>query len=42
MKSSSTQKKAFDEIQELIQKSKEILEKEILLGTKDVNQITKF
>ena len=40
--SSSTQKKAFEEIQELIQKSKDILEKEVLLGTKDVNQITKF
>lgn len=34
--------KAFEEIQELIQKSKDILEKEVLLGTKDVNQITKF
>ncbi len=42
MMSSSTQKKAFEEIQELIQKSKDILEKEVLLGTKDVNQITKF
>ena len=34
--------KAFEEIQELIQKSKDILEKDVLLGTKDVNQITKF
>ena len=42
MMSSSTQKKAFEEIQELIQKSKDMLEKEVLLGTKDVNQITKF
>ena len=34
--------KAFEEIQELIKKSKDILEKDVLLGTKDVNQITKF
>ena len=34
--------KAFEEIQELIQKSKDVLEKDVLLGTKDVNQITKF
>ena len=33
---------AFDRIKKLIQKSKDILEKEVLLGTKDVNQITKF
>ena len=33
---------AFDRIKKLTQKSKDILEKEVLLGTKDVNQITKF
>ena len=34
--------KAFEEIQELIKKSKNRLEKEVLLGNKDVNDIVDF
>ena len=34
--------KAFEEIQELIKKSKNRLEKEVLLGNKDVNDIVNF
>ena len=35
-------KKAFEEVQELIKKSKNRLEKEVLLGNKDVNDIVNF
>ena len=33
---------AFDRIKKLIQKSKDKLEKEVLLGNKDVNDIVNF
>ena len=39
---SPTQKKAFEEIQGLIKKAKNKLEKEVLLGNKDVNDIVNF
>ena len=39
---SPTQKKAFEEIQGLIKKAKNKLEKEVLLGNKDVNDIVDF
>ena len=35
-------KKAFEEVQELIKKAKNKLEKEVLLGNKDVNDIVNF